>query len=96
MRAKYGEHPADAGRIQSEFQRVEAAIAQEPELKSSQQLVEDFGVSSSTIERVRTILDQGTPEQIQSLRKKNETRTSRSARRDCSQIRQALQKDSKG
>jgi hypothetical protein len=51
---------ADAGRIQSEFQRAEAAIAQEPELKSSQQLAEDFDVSSSTIERVRTILDQGT------------------------------------
>lgn len=41
--------------------------------KSSQQLAEEFGVSSSTIERVRTILDQGTPEQIQSLRNKNET-----------------------
>jgi hypothetical protein len=51
---------ADAPRIQSEFQRAEAAIAQEPELKSSQQLAEDFAVSSSTIERVRTILNQGT------------------------------------
>ena len=50
-----------------------SSIAQEPELKSNQQLAEDFGVSSSTIERVRTILDQGTPEQIQPLRNKNET-----------------------
>lgn len=45
---------ADPSRIQSEFQRAEAAIAQELELKSSQQLAEDFGVSSSTIERIRT------------------------------------------
>ena len=63
----------DAGRIQSEFQRAEATIVQEPELKSNQQLAEEFGVSSSTIDRVRTILDQGTLEQIQSLRNKNET-----------------------
>ncbi len=58
---------ADPGRIQPEFQRAEAAIVQEPELKSSQQLAEDFGVSSSTIETVRTLLDQGTQAERSSL-----------------------------
>ena len=43
-----------------------------PEVKSSQQLAEEFGVSSSTIERVRTSLDQATPEQIQSMRDRSE------------------------
>ena len=34
---------------------------------------EQFGVSTSTLDRVKTILDHGTPEQIQSLRDKGET-----------------------
>jgi len=38
-----------------------------------EELAEQFGVSSSTLDRVSTILDQGTPEQIQSLRDKGET-----------------------
>ena len=44
----------------------------QPELKSSQELAKECGVSSSTIERVRTILEQATPEQIQSIRDKSE------------------------
>jgi hypothetical protein len=35
-----------------------------------EELADRFGVSSSTLDRVSTILDQGTPEQIQSLRDK--------------------------
>jgi transposase-like protein len=40
---------------------------------TSQELAEQFGVSSSTLDRVRTILEEGTPEQVQSLREKGET-----------------------
>jgi hypothetical protein len=40
---------------------------------SSDKLGKEFGVSGSTIERVRTILDQATPEQIQALRAKSES-----------------------
>ena len=40
---------------------------------TNQELAEQFGVSSSTLDGVKTILDQGTPEQIQSLRDKSET-----------------------
>ena len=36
-------------------------------MKSSQELGEEFGVSSSIIERVRTILEQGTAEQTEAL-----------------------------
>jgi ParB-like chromosome segregation protein Spo0J len=46
---------------------------QELSMKSSQELANEFGVSSSTIERVRTILEQATPEQIQGLRNRTET-----------------------
>jgi len=42
-------------------------------MKSSQELANEFGVSSSTIERVRTILERATPEQIQGLRHRAET-----------------------
>jgi hypothetical protein len=38
-----------------------------------EELAQQFGVSTSTLDRVNTILDQGTPEQIQALRDKNET-----------------------
>ncbi len=40
---------------------------------TKEELADRFGVSSSTLDRVSTILDQGTPEQIQSLRDKGET-----------------------
>ena len=40
---------------------------------TNQELADQFGVSTSTLDRVKTILDQGTPEQIQALREKGET-----------------------
>jgi hypothetical protein len=39
---------------------------------TNQELAEQFGVSTSTLDRVKTILDEGTPEQVQSLRDKGE------------------------
>lgn len=56
--------------IHNEFQQP--VDWQEP-ARSSQQLADEFGVSHATIERVRTILEQGTPEQIQSMRDKSES-----------------------
>jgi hypothetical protein len=53
--------------IPSEFERAETAS------RSADDLGKEFGVSGSTIERVRTILDQATPEQIQALRAKSES-----------------------
>lgn len=41
--------------------------------RSAKELGDTVGVSSATIERVRKIMDQGTPEQIQSLKQKSET-----------------------
>ena len=40
---------------------------------TTQELANEFGVSASTIDRVKTILEQGTAEQIQSLRDKSES-----------------------
>jgi hypothetical protein len=54
------------GRL-TEFERAEIAS------RSADDLGKEFGVSGSTIERVRTILDQATPEQIQALRAKSES-----------------------
>ena len=56
---------AEASDIPSEFERVAS--------RSADDLGKEFGVSGSTIERVRTILDQATPEQIQALRAKSES-----------------------
>ena len=58
---------AEASDIPSEFERAETASS------SADDLGKEFGVSGSTIERVRTILDQATPEQIQALRAKSES-----------------------
>ncbi len=58
---------AEASDIPSEFERAETAS------RSADDLGKEFGVSGSTIERVRTILDQATPEQIQALRAKSES-----------------------
>ena len=63
---KYG-RPPEASDIPSEFERAETAS------RSADDLGKEFGVSGSTIERVRTILDQATPEQIQALRAKSES-----------------------
>ena len=40
---------------------------------TTQELAEQFGVSTSTLDRVKTILDQASPEQVESLRNKGET-----------------------
>ena len=40
---------------------------------TTQELAEQFGVSTSTLDRVKTILEEGSPEQIQALREKGET-----------------------
>ena len=50
----------------------EGGMTRQYELKSSQEIAAEVGVSASTIDRVRTILVEGSEEQIESLRTKNE------------------------
>lgn len=53
----------------------EGGMTRQYELKSSQEIAAEVGVSASTIDRVRTILVEGSEEQIESLRTKNEKGT---------------------
>ena len=52
----------DAGRM------TETVQPQQDWTRSSQELGNQFGVSPSALDRVRAILEQGTPEQIRSIR----------------------------
>ena len=63
---------AGDGDGQQMMEEQEEESAAELPLKSAQQIADEVGVSSSTIERVRTILEEGSPEQIESLRNKGQ------------------------
>jgi hypothetical protein len=63
----------DATKYTSGTEAINKRHEEEIEDFSSSLRAGRFGVSSSTPDRVSTILDQGTPEQIQALRDKGET-----------------------
>jgi hypothetical protein len=66
----------DSSNASPEADGITPAISQqisEPSARSSQALADDLGVSHATIERVRTILEQGTAQQIQILQDRSQT-----------------------
>jgi hypothetical protein len=67
----YGSHPRS--RIDSDSDSGRDSGGGHKGSATREGLAGRFGVSSSTPDRVSTILDQGTPEQIQALRDKGET-----------------------
>lgn len=71
MRAR-GESARIASLDASRSDVDERDYQKELENKSSKEIGEQVGVSASTIDRVKVILEEGTPEQIDSLKKKNE------------------------
>jgi hypothetical protein len=57
-------------------------------LKSSKEIGDEVGVSASTVDRVKTIMEQGSPEQIEALKQKSETGEGPGVRTTYEQIQQ--------
>jgi ParB-like chromosome segregation protein Spo0J len=60
----------------------------EPPTRSSQEIGNDVGVSASTIDRVKTILEQGSQEQIAALKQKSQTGSGPGVRTVYEQVQQ--------